>query len=105
MYLDVYSANMRPWYELRRVSRFKVCELCVCVCAVRSCAHLQVLELERITDLSLQVATELCSAGLKSLQTLILTHSPVSGQAILHFYSESHRYTHKHSVSFQPHGL
>lgn len=55
---------------------------------VRSCTHLQVLELERIPDLSLQVATELCRAGLKSLQTLILTHTPVSGQAILHFHGE-----------------
>ncbi|XP_047194757.1 F-box only protein 41 [Hippoglossus stenolepis] len=54
---------------------------------VRTCAHLQVLELECITDLGLQVATELCDAGLKSLQTLILTHTPVSGQAILHFHS------------------
>lgn len=55
---------------------------------VCSCTHLQVLELERIPDLSLQVATELCRAGLKSLQMLILTHTPVSGQAILHFHSE-----------------
>ncbi|MEQ2201420.1 hypothetical protein XENOCAPTIV_012121, partial [Xenoophorus captivus] len=44
--------------------------------------------LERITDLSLQVATELCKAGLKSLQMLVLTHTPVSGQAILHFHSK-----------------
>ncbi len=67
--------------------------LCVCacaLCAVRSCSDLQVLELERITDLGLQVATELCEAGLKSLETLILTHTPVSGQAILHFHSETH---------------
>ncbi|XP_076580932.1 F-box only protein 41-like isoform X2 [Chaetodon auriga] len=54
---------------------------------VRTCADLQVLELERITDLGLQVATELCEAGLKRLETLILTHTPVSGQAILHFHS------------------
>ncbi|MEQ2182593.1 hypothetical protein GOODEAATRI_023978, partial [Goodea atripinnis] len=52
------------------------------------CTHLQVLELERITDLSLQVATELCKAGLKSLQMLVLTHTSVSGQAILHFHSK-----------------
>ncbi|XP_049923385.1 F-box only protein 41-like [Epinephelus moara] len=58
--------------------------LAALVCA---CAHLQVLELERITDLGLQAATELCKAGLKSLETLILTHTPVSGQAILHFHS------------------
>ncbi|XP_041821698.1 F-box only protein 41-like [Chelmon rostratus] len=57
------------------------------VALVRSCADLQVLELERITDLGLQVVTELCEAGLKSLETLILTHTPVSGQAILHFHS------------------
>lgn len=60
----------------------------MCV-AVRSCAHLQVLELERLTDLGLQVATELCKAGLKSLDTLVLTHTPVSSQAILHFHSET----------------
>ncbi|XP_054457899.1 F-box only protein 41-like [Anoplopoma fimbria] len=54
---------------------------------VHTCADLQVLELERITDLSLQAATELCEGGLRSLETLILTHTPVSGQAILHFHS------------------
>ncbi|XP_074555107.1 F-box only protein 41-like [Halichoeres trimaculatus] len=57
------------------------------VAMVRSCSHLQVLELERITDLGLQAATDLCEAGLKSLRSLILTHTPVSGQAILHFHS------------------
>ncbi|XP_041842103.1 F-box only protein 41-like [Melanotaenia boesemani] len=57
------------------------------VTVVRSCAHLQVLELERITDLGLQAAMELCKPGLKSLHTLILMHTPVSGQAILHFHS------------------
>ncbi|XP_030018211.1 F-box only protein 41-like [Sphaeramia orbicularis] len=54
---------------------------------VRSCSKLQLLELERITDLGLQAATQLCEAGLKTLHTLILTHTPVSGQAILHFHS------------------
>ncbi|XP_035506468.2 F-box only protein 41-like [Scophthalmus maximus] len=58
------------------------------VAVVRTCAHLQVLELERVTDLGLQVATELCEVGLKGLHTLILSHTPVSGQAILHFHSE-----------------
>ncbi|KAK2899477.1 F-box only protein 41-like [Channa argus] len=54
---------------------------------VRRCAHLEVLKLKHITDLGLQAATELCKAGLMSLQMLILTHTPVSGQAILHFHS------------------
>ncbi|XP_023821885.1 F-box only protein 41 isoform X2 [Oryzias latipes] len=53
----------------------------------QSCSQLQVLELERVPDLSLQAATALCRAGLRSLQTLILTHTPVSGQAVLHFHS------------------
>lgn len=72
-------------YTISCVGVFLLCVLC----AVRNCAQLQVLELERITDLGLQAATELCKAGLKNLQTLILTHTPVSGQAILHFHSES----------------
>lgn len=54
----------------------------------RACPELQWLELERITDLGLQVATELCEAGLKQLQTLVLTHTPVSGQAVLHFHQK-----------------
>uniref|UniRef100_A0A1A8QS24 Uncharacterized protein n=1 Tax=Nothobranchius pienaari TaxID=704102 RepID=A0A1A8QS24_9TELE len=57
------------------------------VTVVRSCSQLRLLELERITDLGLQEATELCRSGLRHLQTLILTHTPVSGQAILHFHS------------------
>lgn len=69
----------------------------MCVCVVHSCMHLQVLELERINDIGLQAITELCEAGLNNLTTLILTHIPVSGQAILHFYSEIHaqKYQHK----------
>ncbi|KAF3837593.1 hypothetical protein F7725_005057, partial [Dissostichus mawsoni] len=35
------------------------------VALVRSCAQLQVLELERVSDLGLQAATALCEAGLK----------------------------------------
>uniref|UniRef100_A0A8C6M540 F-box protein 41 n=1 Tax=Nothobranchius furzeri TaxID=105023 RepID=A0A8C6M540_NOTFU len=57
------------------------------VAVVRSCSQLRLLELERIADLGLQEATELCRSGLRRLQTLILTHTPVSGQAILHFHS------------------
>ncbi|XP_043954350.1 F-box only protein 41-like isoform X3 [Gambusia affinis] len=77
----------RCWPHLRCLSVGGAgCNTQGLVTVVRSCTHLQVLELERIPDLSLQVATELCRAGLKSLQTLILTHTPVSGQAILHFH-------------------
>uniref|UniRef100_UPI0037E81B1E F-box only protein 41-like n=1 Tax=Semicossyphus pulcher TaxID=241346 RepID=UPI0037E81B1E len=78
----------RCWPHLRSLSVGGAgCGTQGLVTLVRSCAHLQVLELERITDLGLQAATELCEAGLKSLETLILMHSPVSGQAILHFHS------------------
>uniref|UniRef100_A0A3P9DRP9 F-box protein 41 n=1 Tax=Maylandia zebra TaxID=106582 RepID=A0A3P9DRP9_9CICH len=80
----------RCWPHLRSLSVGGAgCGTQGLVAAVRNCAQLQVLELERITDLGLQAATELCKAGLKkNLQTLILTHTPVSGQAILHFHSE-----------------
>lgn len=71
--------------------------MCVCVCVVRSCACLQVLELERISDLSVRAVTELCEAGLKNLTTLILSHTPVSGQAILHFHSKRHTHVHAHT--------
>uniref|UniRef100_A0A3B5BD81 F-box only protein 41-like n=1 Tax=Stegastes partitus TaxID=144197 RepID=A0A3B5BD81_9TELE len=78
----------RCWPHLRSLSVGGAgCGTQGLVTVVRNCAHLQVLELERITDLGLQAATELCKAGLKSLQTLVLTHTPVSGQAILHFHS------------------
>nr|XP_046236036.1 F-box only protein 41-like isoform X1 [Scatophagus argus]XP_046236039.1 F-box only protein 41-like isoform X1 [Scatophagus argus]XP_046236040.1 F-box only protein 41-like isoform X1 [Scatophagus argus]XP_046236041.1 F-box only protein 41-like isoform X1 [Scatophagus argus]XP_046236042.1 F-box only protein 41-like isoform X1 [Scatophagus argus]XP_046236043.1 F-box only protein 41-like isoform X1 [Scatophagus argus] len=78
----------RCWPHLRSVSVGGAsCGTQGLVALVRSCAELQVLVLERITDLGLQVATELCKAGLRSLETLILTHTPVSGQAILHFHS------------------
>ncbi|KAM8898570.1 LOW QUALITY PROTEIN: F-box only protein 41-like [Spinachia spinachia] len=53
---------------------------------VHACAHLQVLELQRVRDLDLQAAMELCAAGLKSLHTLTLTHTPVSVQALLHLH-------------------
>ncbi|KAM4714022.1 F-box only protein 41 isoform 2-T4 [Anableps anableps] len=78
----------RCWPHLRCLSVGGAgCSTQGLVAVVHSCTRLQALELERITDLSLQVATELCKAGLKSLQVLILTHTPVSGQAILHFHS------------------
>ncbi|XP_053717222.1 F-box only protein 41-like [Synchiropus splendidus] len=77
----------RCWPHLRSLSVGGAgCGTQGLVSVVRSCAHLQVLALERINDLGLQAATELCNAGLRSLQTLILTHTPVSGQAILHFH-------------------
>ncbi|XP_017165853.1 F-box only protein 41-like [Poecilia reticulata] len=78
----------RCWPRLRCLSVGGAgCSTQGLVAVVRSCTHLQTLELERVTDLSLQVAAELCRAGLKGLQTLILTHTPVSGQAVLHFHS------------------
>lgn len=79
----------RCWPHLRSLSVGGAgCGTQGLVVVVRSCAQLQVLELEHITDLGLQAATELCKAGLKkNLRTLILSHTPVSGQAILHFHS------------------
>ncbi|XP_029932700.1 F-box only protein 41-like [Myripristis murdjan] len=78
----------RCWPHLRSLSVGGAgCGTQGLVAVVRSCVHLQVLELERITDLGLQAATELSRDGLQSLETLVLTHTPVSGQAIMHFHS------------------
>uniref|UniRef100_A0A3Q1G4U5 F-box protein 41 n=1 Tax=Acanthochromis polyacanthus TaxID=80966 RepID=A0A3Q1G4U5_9TELE len=78
----------RCWPHLRSLSVGGAgCGTQGLVTVVRNCPHLQLLELERITDLGLQAATELSRAGLKELQTLILTHTPVSGQALLHLHS------------------
>uniref|UniRef100_A0A3P8TTC3 F-box protein 41 n=1 Tax=Amphiprion percula TaxID=161767 RepID=A0A3P8TTC3_AMPPE len=78
----------RCWPHLRSLSVGGAgCGTQGLVTVVRSCPHLQLLELEHITDLGLQAATELSRAGLKELQTLILTHTPVSGQALLHLHS------------------
>ncbi|KAM6949147.1 F-box only protein 41-like [Aplochiton taeniatus] len=78
----------RCWPHLHRLSVGGAgCGTQGLVAVVRSCVDLQVLELERIADLGQEVAVELCREGLKSLETLLLTHSAVTGKAILHFHS------------------
>ncbi|XP_071190325.1 F-box only protein 41-like isoform X1 [Salvelinus alpinus] len=54
---------------------------------VRSCVGLQVLELERVTELGQEGAAELCIEGLQNLETLLLTSTPVTPEALLHFNS------------------
>ncbi|KAK6322967.1 hypothetical protein J4Q44_G00053060 [Coregonus suidteri] len=54
---------------------------------VRSCVDLQVLELERVTELGQNGAAELCREGLQNLETLLLTSTPVTAEALLHFNS------------------
>ncbi|XP_003724568.2 uncharacterized protein LOC100887834 isoform X2 [Strongylocentrotus purpuratus] len=52
---------------------------------IRSCAKLQVLELDHMTKLTEEKAVELCRDGLRGLHTLILKHTPITPSAILHF--------------------
>ncbi|XP_052316665.1 F-box only protein 41-like [Oncorhynchus keta] len=54
---------------------------------VRRCVGLQVLELERVTELVQEGAAELCREGLQNLETLLLTSTPVTPEALLHFNS------------------
>ncbi|CAB1350563.1 unnamed protein product, partial [Coregonus sp. 'balchen'] len=56
---------------------------------VRSCVDLQVLELERVTELGQNGAAELCREGLQNLETLLLTSTPVTAeQLLLHLNSD-----------------
>ena len=55
---------------------------------VRRCVGLQVLELERVTEVVQEGAAELCREGLQNLETLLLTSTPVTPEALLHFNSE-----------------
>uniref|UniRef100_A0A673WH27 F-box protein 41 n=1 Tax=Salmo trutta TaxID=8032 RepID=A0A673WH27_SALTR len=49
------------------------------------CVGLQVLELERVAELGQEGAAELCREGLQNLETLLLTSTPVTPEALLHF--------------------
>lgn len=52
--------------------------------------RLQVLELDHVTEVNQEVAAEVCREGLKGLEMLVLTSTPVTPKALLHFNSESH---------------
>ncbi|XP_070978444.1 F-box only protein 41-like [Oncorhynchus clarkii lewisi] len=54
---------------------------------VRRCVGLQVLELECVTEVVQEGAAELCREGLQNLETLLLTSTPVTPEALLHFNS------------------
>ncbi|KAG8134162.1 hypothetical protein E2320_007294 [Naja naja] len=54
----------------------------------RNCMRLQVLELDHVTEVNQEVAAEVCREGLKGLEMLVLTSTPVTPKALLHFNSE-----------------
>lgn len=54
--------------------------------------RLQVLELDHVSEINQEVAAEVCREGLKGLEMLVLTSTPVTPKALLHFNSE---YEHK----------
>nr|XP_054766719.1 F-box only protein 41-like [Lytechinus pictus] len=76
----------RCWTQLKALSvggpSVKVESLSV---VVRSCAKLQVLELDHMIKVTEEKAVELCQDGLRGLHTLILRHTPITPSAILHF--------------------
>ncbi|NWI41436.1 FBX41 protein, partial [Picathartes gymnocephalus] len=58
-----------------------------CVPAARNCMRLQVLELDHVAEINQEVAAEVCREGLKGLEMLVLTSTPVTPKALLHFNS------------------
>lgn len=58
------------------------------LCAARNCMRLQVLELDHVSEINQEVAAEVCREGLKGLEMLVLTSTPVTPKALLHFNSE-----------------
>lgn len=54
----------------------------------RNCMRLQVLELDHVAEINQEVAAEMCREGLKGLEMLVLTSTPVTPKALLHFNSE-----------------
>ncbi|XP_030421059.1 F-box only protein 41 [Gopherus evgoodei] len=57
------------------------------VSLARNCMRLQVLELDHVTEINQEVAAEVCREGLKGLEMLVLTSTPVTPKALLHFNS------------------
>ncbi|TKS68282.1 F-box only protein 41 [Collichthys lucidus] len=53
----------------------------------RNCMRLQVLELDHVSEINQEVAAEVCREGLKGLEMLVLTSTPVTPKALLHFNS------------------
>lgn len=51
--------------------------------------RLQVLELDHVSEINQEVAAEVCREGLKGLEMLVLTSTPVTPKALLHFNSKS----------------
>jgi len=50
--------------------------------------RLQVLELDHVAEINQEVAAEMCREGLKGLEMLVLTSTPVTPKALLHFNSK-----------------
>lgn len=50
--------------------------------------RLQVLELDHVSEINQEVAAEVCREGLKGLEMLVLSSTPVTPKALLHFNSK-----------------
>ncbi|KAG9347044.1 hypothetical protein JZ751_005971 [Albula glossodonta] len=62
-------------------------ELAVASRGSRNCMRLQVLELDHVSEVNQELAAEVCREGLKGLEMLVLTSTPVTPKALLHFNS------------------
>lgn len=62
--------------------------LCSSLTPARNCMRLQVLELDHVSEINQEVAAEVCREGLKGLEMLVLSSTPVTPKALLHFNSE-----------------
>ncbi|NWV39952.1 FBX41 protein, partial [Grantiella picta] len=77
----------RCWPHLRALGVGGAGCGCCCVPAARNCMRLQVLELDHVAEINQEVAAEVCREGLKGLEMLVLTSTPVTPKALLHFNS------------------
>lgn len=64
--------------------------------------RLQVLELDHVSEITQEVAAEVCREGLKGLEMLVLTATPVTPKALLHFNSEQWEFGVESRVWLQP---
>uniref|UniRef100_A0A8C2F7G0 F-box protein 41 n=1 Tax=Cyprinus carpio TaxID=7962 RepID=A0A8C2F7G0_CYPCA len=82
---DIISLQVAPLHPCQQPARNRT--VCVYVSSARNCMRLQVLELDHVSEINQEVAAEMCREGLKGLEMLVLTSTPVTPKALLHFNS------------------
>ena len=80
---------MCHFYPVMFVPGYTQCKVCLSVGAVQSCQRLQYLSLDHIKELGEDSATALCRTGLRQLQRLELSGTPITANTLKTFYSQS----------------